>query len=107
GALQVSYRQVIQGAVRLDVIRLYIQCRGDRLKNSKLISHRIENFFRRYRQLLASEILAIEKTWMRSDRYSLLLRRGNGGVHRIGIAGMKTGCDICRANQLEQLGIVA
>ena len=44
---------------------------------------------------------------MRSDSYSLLLRRGNGGVHRIGIAGVKTSRDIRRADQLEQLGVVA
>ena len=93
--------------MRLHVIRLHIQCGGDRLKNSKLICHRVEHFFGGYRQLLASEILAIEKTRMRSDSYSLLLRRGNGGVHRIGIAGVKTGRDIRRADQFEQLGVVA
>src|SRR6516225_2052188 len=101
GEFQVAYRHVIQGAVRLDVIRLHIQRRGDRLKNSKLIGHAVKHLFGGYRQLLASEILAIEKTWMRSDSYSLLLRRGNGGVHRIGIAGVKAGRDIRRANQLE------
>ena len=44
---------------------------------------------------------------MRSDGYSLLLRRGNGGVHRIGIAGVKTGRDIRRADQVEKLGVVS
>jgi hypothetical protein len=44
---------------------------------------------------------------MRSDSYSLLLGCGNGGVHRIGIAGVKTGCDIRRADRLEQLVIVS
>ena len=76
------------------------------MKNSKLISHRVEHFSGGYRQLLASEILAIEKTRMRSDSYSLLLRRGNRGVHRIGIAGVKTGRDIGRADQFEKLCIV-
>src|SRR6186997_3672552 len=81
GEFQVAYRHVVQGAVRLDVIRLRIQRRGDRLKNSNLIGHAVEHFFGGYAQLLASEILAVEKTWMRSDSYSLLLCRGNGGVH--------------------------
>jgi hypothetical protein len=43
---------------------------------------------------------------MRSDSYSVLLRRRNCGVHRIGIAGVKTGRDIRRADQLEQFCIV-
>src|SRR5215831_11359383 len=87
GEFQVTYRHVVQGAVRLDVIRLHIQRGGNRLKNSNLIGYAVEDFFGGYVQLLASEIFAIEKTWMRSDSYSALLCRGNGGVHGIGIAG--------------------
>src|SRR5882757_4442631 len=105
--VRIAYRHVVQGAVRFDMIRMHIQCGGDRLKNSKLIYHRAEHFFGGYRQLLASEILAIEKTRMRSDSYSLLLRRGNGGVHRIGIASVKTGRDIRRADQVEKLCVVS
>jgi hypothetical protein len=73
---------------------LHIQCGGDRLKNSKLISHRVEHFLGGYRQLLASEVFAIEKARVRSDGDSMLRRRKNGGVHRIRIARVKTGCDI-------------
>jgi hypothetical protein len=43
---------------------------------------------------------------MCSDSYSLFFRRDNAGMHRIGIAGVKTSCDIRRADQLEKLGIV-
>src|SRR5947207_5196413 len=107
GEIRIPYRHVVQGAVRFDVIWLHIQCGGDRLKNSKLISHRVEHFFGGYRQLLAPEILAIEKTWMRSDGNSLVVRRGNGGVHRIGIASVKTGRDIRRADQVEKLCVVS
>src|SRR6267378_5697510 len=107
GQIRIAYGHVVQRAVRLHMVRLHIQCGGDRLKNSKLICHPVEHFFGRHRQLLASEILAIEKTRMRSDSYSLLLRRGNGGVHRIGIAGVKTGRDICRADQVEKLCVVS
>src|SRR6266404_7620801 len=105
--VRIAYRHVVQGAVRFDMIRMHIQCGRDRLKNSKLICHGVEHFFGGHRQLLASEILAIEKTRMRSDSNSLLLRRGNGGVHRIGIAGVKTGRDIRRADQVEQLCVVS
>src|SRR5437762_10079797 len=77
GEIRSAHGHVIERAVRFDVIRLHIQCGGDRLKNSKLICHRVEHFFCGYRQLLASEILAIEKTRMRSDSYWLLTRRGN------------------------------
>src|SRR6476661_6785937 len=98
GEIRITYGHVVQGAVRLHMIRLHIQRGSDRLKNSKLICHRVEHFFGGHRQLLASEILAIEKTWMRSDSYSLLLRRGNSGVHRFGIARVKTGRDIRRAD---------
>src|SRR5438874_11076664 len=77
GEIRIAYGHVVQGTVRFDVIRLHIQCGGDRLKNSKLICHRAEHFFDGYCQLLASEILAIEKTRMCSDSYSLLFRRGN------------------------------
>jgi hypothetical protein len=35
---------------------------------------------------------------MCSDSYSLLLCRENGGMHRLGIAGVKTGRDIRRAD---------
>src|SRR5882757_249021 len=107
GEIRIPYSHVVQGTVRFDVIRLHIQCGGDRLKNSKLICHRAEHFFGGYRQLLASEILAIEKTRMRSDSYSLVLRRGNGGVHRIGTASVKTGRDIRRADQVEKLSVVS
>jgi hypothetical protein len=44
---------------------------------------------------------------MRADSYSVLFRRGNGSVHHIGIAGVKTGRDIRRADKLEQLGVMA
>src|SRR5215216_6130926 len=76
GEVRIVYRHVVQRAVRLHVIRFHIECGGDRLKNPKLISHGVEHFFGGYRQLLTSEILAIEKTRMRSDSYSLLLRGG-------------------------------
>src|SRR5262245_39200781 len=72
GEVRVANGHIVQGAVRLDVIRLHVQRRSDRLKNSELISHGIEHFFNGDRQLLASEILTIEKTWMRPDSYSLL-----------------------------------
>src|SRR6266487_6676585 len=107
GEIRIPYSHVVQGAVRFDVIRSHIQRGGDRLKNSKLISHGVEHFFGGYRQLLAPESFAIEKTRMRSDSYSLLLRRGNGGVHRIGIAGVETGRDIRRADQVEKLCVVS
>src|SRR5437867_2408475 len=101
-----AYRHIIEGAVRFDVIRSHAHSRSDRLKNAKLIRHGIEDFFCAYLQFLASEIFAIKKAWMRSNRDSMLLRRRNCGVHRIGIAGVKTSCDIRRADELEQLGIV-
>jgi hypothetical protein len=44
---------------------------------------------------------------MRSDGDAVLLRRTNCGVHRIGIAGVKTRCDVRRADELEQFVIVA
>src|SRR4029077_4281784 len=84
GEIRIPYRHVVQGAVWLDVVRVDIQSGSDRLKNPELISHGVEHFFGGYRQLLASEILAIEKTRMRSDSDFMPLRRGNGGVHRIG-----------------------
>jgi hypothetical protein len=43
---------------------------------------------------------------MRSNSNSMVFGRRNGGVHCIGITGVKTGRDIRRANQLEQLAIV-
>src|SRR6266576_2417028 len=107
GQIRNAYGDVVQGAERLDVIRLTIQCGNERTKNSTLLRHRIEHFFGGHRQFLASKILAIEKTRMRSDSYSLLLRLGNGGVHRIGIASVKTGRDICRADQVEKLCVVS
>ena len=93
--------------MRLYVIGSHIQRAGDRLENSKLIGDRLEHFFVGYRHFLASEILAIEKTRVRSDSNVMLLGRGNGSVHRIGITGVKTGCDVRRADQFEQFGIVA
>ena len=93
--------------MRFHVIRSHADGGGDRLKNSELISHGVEYFFVTYLQFLASKIFAIEKTWMRSDSDAVLLRRTNCGVHRIGIAGVKTGCDVRRANELEQLSIVS
>src|SRR6476619_1774384 len=72
GEFPIPHGHVIKRAMRLHMIRLHIQGRSDRLKNSKLISHGVEHFFVRYRQLLTSKILAIEKARMRSDSYSLL-----------------------------------
>ena len=40
------------------MVRLHIQCGGDRLKNSELISDRVEHFLIRYFEFLASEIFA-------------------------------------------------
>src|SRR5215470_2301186 len=77
GKFRIAHRHVVQRAVRLDVVRPHIQRGGDRLKNSELISHGVEDFLGGYRQLLASEILAIKKTRMRSDSYSVFRRRGN------------------------------
>ena len=71
------------------------------MKNSQLISYSVEHFLITYLQFLASEIFAIEKTWMRSDSDSVVLRRRNRSVHRIGIAGVKTSCDIRGADELE------
>ena len=103
----VAHCHVVECTVRLDVVRLHVQCGGDRLKNSELISHSIEHFLVAYLQFLASEIFAIEKTRMRSDSDSVLLRRGNCSMHRIGIASVKSGRDIRRADELEQFIIVA
>jgi hypothetical protein len=64
------------------------------LKYSELVSHGIEHFFVGHLQFLASEIFAIEKARMRSDSDSMLRRRKNGGVNRIRIARVKTGCDV-------------
>src|SRR6476619_8477527 len=69
GEFPTPHGHVIERAMRLHMIRLHMQGRSDRLKNSKLIGHGVEHFFVRYRQLLTSEILAIEKTRMRSDSY--------------------------------------
>jgi len=45
---------------------------------------------------------------MRSDSYlAASSPRKNGGVHRIGIAGVKTGRDICRADQVEKPCVVS
>ena len=44
---------------------------------------------------------------MRADSDSVLFRRRNCGVHRIGIARVKTSCDVRRADELEQLRIVS
>ena len=93
--------------MRLDVVGSHIECGGDRLKNSELISHGIEHFFVRHLQFLASEIFAVEKTGMGSDSNAVLLGRTNCGMHGIGIACVKTRRDTRRANKLEQLVIVA
>ena len=107
GEFGIAHRHVIKCAVRLDVIGSHIQRRGEGPEDSKLIGDGVEHFFVGYYQLLASEILAIEKARMRSNSNSMGFGRRNGGVHCIGITGVKTGRDIRGTDQLEQLGIVA
>jgi hypothetical protein len=98
GEFCVADGHVIERAVRLHMVRSHIQCGGDRLKNSELISYRVEHFLIRYFEFLASEIFAIKKTRMRADRDSVLFSMGNRGVHGIGIAGVKTGRDVGRSD---------
>src|SRR6266568_6745890 len=107
GQLRIAHGHVVKRSMRFDVVRSHIKCGGDRLKNSELISHGVEYFFVAYLLFLASKIFAVEKTWMRSNSDPVLLRRTNCGVHCVGIAGVKTSCDIRRANELEQLSIVS
>src|SRR5207237_7045924 len=102
----VAHDHVIKSAVRFDVVRLHAYAGSNRLKNAELISDGVEYFRSTYLQFFTSEILAIEKTWMRSDGDSVVLRGRNCGVHRIRIARVKTGRDICRADELEQFLIV-
>src|SRR5262245_12824626 len=93
--------------MRFYVLRSNIESGGDRLKDPELISQGIEHFLVTHLQLFASKIFAIEKTWMRSNRDAVLPGRTNCGMHRVGIAGVKTGCNIRRADQLKQLIIVS
>src|SRR5947208_16710305 len=92
--------------MRLYVIGSHTERGRNRLKYSKLISHRIEHFLVGHLQFLASEVFAIEKTRMLSNSYSMLHRRRNGIVHCVGMIIVKTGCDVGRADELEQLVIV-
>src|SRR5437762_4236976 len=84
------------------MVGLHIKGRSDRLKNSELIGHGIKHFLVRYLQFLATKILAIEKTRMRSDSYPVRFGDRNCGVHCIGIARVKTGRDVRRADEFEQ-----
>src|SRR6266480_1120224 len=93
--------------MRFDVVRLHSGRRSDRLKNSELIDYPFTDFFRANFQFLSPEIFPIEKAGMRSNSHSVGLRPQDRGVHRIGIACMKTSRDAGRANELEQLGVVA
>src|SRR5438046_10122287 len=84
------------------MVGLHIKGRSDRLKNSELIGHGIKHFLVRYLQFLATEILAIEKTRMRSDSYPVRFGDRNCGVHCIGIARVKTGRDVVRTVEFVQ-----
>ncbi len=87
--------------MRLDVIRPHSDSIRDRLKNAELKSYRIKNFVGGHFQFLAPEIFTIEKAWMRPDIDRVGLCCQNRGMHRIGIARVKTSCDVRRADEFE------
>ena len=94
--------------MRFDMVRLHTGRRSDRLENAELIEllpqrlHPTANF-----QFLSPEIFPIEKAGMRSNSHSVGFRPQDRRVHRIGIAGVKTSRDAGRADELEQLVVVA
>src|SRR5437667_4697781 len=80
---------------------------GDRLKNAELVDYCVKNFFGGHFQFLATEIFSIEKTRMRSNGNPASLSSRNCDMHGIGIARVKTSCDVRRADELKQLGIMS
>src|SRR5256886_13191442 len=72
GQFLVAHGHVIKSTVRFDVVRLHAHGGSNRLKNAELISDGVEYFQSTYFQFFTSEILAIEKTWMRSDGDAVL-----------------------------------
>src|SRR4030095_11228314 len=93
--------------MRFDMVRPHTGSFSDCLKNAELKSYCIKNFIDGNFQFLSSEIFPIEKAGMRSNRHSVCLRPQDRGVHRIGIASVKTSRDAGGADELEQLGVVA
>ena len=79
---------------------------GDRLKNAELVDYCVKDFFGGHFQFLATEIFSIEKTRMRSDSNLASLSSRNCGMHGIGIARVKTSCDVCRADEFKELAIM-
>jgi hypothetical protein len=78
---------------------------GDRLKDPELIRYGI-NTSGKLRSIPCPEISRSKKLDALQQRRRAPWR-GNGGVHRVGIAGVKTGCNIRRTDHLKQLIIVS
>src|SRR5437868_6069962 len=92
--------------MRFDMSRSNTSCQRHRLKSPQLIHKQREQFRDGNSNVFSPKVLAIGKTWMRANRYALFFGSANRVENRRRIAGMKTGGDIRRADQLEQFGVV-
>lgn len=89
----------VERAMRLDVLQAQAIEAGEFAQRADLVDDVVDQALGVLVQVAAAEADQVAKAGMRADADAMLARHHHGAVHDVGIAGVKAGGDVGRADQ--------